>query len=53
MTTSSVNKNMARQNEPIRAKAETVEILRFPGNLFCRQVPATEAVRWHAQAFRQ
>jgi hypothetical protein len=26
-----VNKNMARQNDPIRAKADTVEILRFPG----------------------
>jgi len=26
-----VNKNMAKQGEPIRAKAETVEILRFPG----------------------
>jgi predicted extracellular nuclease len=24
------NKNMARQNDPIRAKADTVEILRFP-----------------------
>jgi predicted extracellular nuclease len=27
-----VNKNMAKQDAPIRAKAETVEILRFPGN---------------------
>jgi predicted extracellular nuclease len=26
-----VNKNMARENDPIRAKADTVEILRFPG----------------------
>jgi predicted extracellular nuclease len=28
-----VNKNMAKQDSPIRAKAETVEILRFPGTL--------------------
>jgi predicted extracellular nuclease len=26
-----VNKNMAKQDSPIRARAETVEILRFPG----------------------
>jgi hypothetical protein len=26
-----VNKNMAKQNAPVRAKPETVEILRFPG----------------------
>lgn len=26
-----VNKNMAKQDSPIRAKPETVEILRFPG----------------------
>jgi predicted extracellular nuclease len=26
-----VNKNMAKQNSPIRAKVDTVEILRFPG----------------------
>ncbi len=26
-----VSKNMATRNAPIRAKADTVEILRFPG----------------------
>ena len=26
-----VNRNMARQDSPIRAKPETLEILRFPG----------------------
>src|ERR671925_136158 len=34
-----VNKNMARQNTPLRAKAETVEILRFPGTFSTGKYP--------------
>ena len=34
-----VNKNMARQNAPIRAKAKTVEILRFPGTFSAGKYP--------------
>lgn len=34
-----VNKNMATQNSPIRAKADTVEILRFPGTFSTGKYP--------------
>jgi predicted extracellular nuclease len=34
-----VNKNMATRNSPIRAEAETVEILRFPGTFSTGKYP--------------
>ena len=34
-----VNKNMARQDSPIRAEADTVEIIRFPGTFSTGKYP--------------
>ena len=34
-----VNRNMAMQNSPIRARAETAEILRFPGTFSTGRYP--------------
>jgi hypothetical protein len=45
-----VNKNMALATSPIRALADTVEMLRFPGTFSTGKYPVSETIRGYGQA---